>query len=250
MNPAVDENVENNNVRNIPAWVTEEYFENIVFEEIQNCSKILKFKAEPGSAAGDNYASVMVRVLIEVELEDGSQKEFPIMMKTTHAPNTLGAQMVQQMNIFDKEQDVYDKIIPALEKLYCDKGKTVVFGPKSYKLAKAPGVETVVLEDLRPRKFRNVNRLEGLDMEHTKSVLKILSQFHAASAVHYETIGPFPDKFNKGMFEPEIVDMFIEMYKPMVEAMKTIFNKNLDNGEHFTELLVGFILKLVSFIQF
>lgn len=235
------ENENNNNVvPGVPGWVKQEYFENIVAEEVENFSKITNFKAEAGSAAGDNYASVMVRVLIEVELKDGSKKEFPIMMKTTHSSENAAAQMIQQMNIFDKEQDVYDKIIPAFEKLYLDKGKKVVFGPKSYKLAKDPGVETVVLEDLRPRKFKNANRIEGLDMEHTKRVLEILSQYHAASAVHYETVGPFPEKFNKGMFDPAMKEMFAELYKPMVEVMRTTFNKHLEQGEHFTNILVSF----------
>lgn len=234
-NAEVDDGNSNSSV---PSWITQEYFENIISDEIGKFSRITKFKPESGCAPGDNYASVMIRIVIEVELEDGSIKEFPLMMKTTHSESSFGAQMVQEMGIFDKEGEIYEKIIPAFEELYLKHGKKVVFGPKSYKLSKNPGVETIVLEDLRPRKFKNVNRTEGLDLDHTKSVLKILAEFHAASAVYYETLGPFAAKYNIGMFDPSKREMFVELYKPMVEVIKQSFLKNVDNGEHYVEKMV------------
>lgn len=240
MAPKENAEIDNVNKTNIiPSWISQEYFENIISDEIENFSRITKFKPESGSAAGDNYASVIIRILIEVELKDGSIKEFPLMMKTTHAVSSLGGQMIQELGIFDKENEIYENVIPAFENLYNEQGKRVVFGPKSYKLSKHPGVETVILEDLRTRKFKNVNRVEGLDMDHTKSVLKILAEFHAASAVYYETVGPFADKFNIGMFDPSKKDLFAEMYKPMVEIIKQAFIKNVDNGEYYTEKMVS-----------
>lgn len=53
----------------VPKWVTQEYFENICSREIEDFSKISKFVAEPGSGAGENYASIILRVLIECELK-------------------------------------------------------------------------------------------------------------------------------------------------------------------------------------
>lgn len=233
-----------NNGSNVPSWIKQEYFENIISDEIGKYLQIKKFKPESGSAPGDNYASVMVRILIEVELEDGSIKELPLMMKTTHSESSFGGQMVQEMGVFQKESEIYEKIIPAFEKLYNKVDKKVNFGPKSYKLSKDPGVETVVLEDLRPRKFKNVNRIEGLDLDHTKSVLKILAEFHAASAVYYETVGPFADKFNVGMFDPSRKEMMAELYKPMVEVIKQSFVKNVHNGQHYANKMVSRIKTL------
>lgn len=236
-----------NNNFSIPTWIKQEYFENIIADEIGKYSRITKFQPESGSAPGDNYASIMVRILIEVELEDGSLKELPLMMKTTHSTSSAAGQMVNDMGIFDKESEVYDKVIPAFEKLYSDHGKKVVFGPKSYKLSKDPGVETVVLEDLRPRKFKNANRVEGLDLDHTKSVLKMLAEYHAASAVHYETVGPFEEKFNIGLFDPAKKEMLTTMYKPMLDVIKQSFAKNVENAEYYNEKLVCLKIYLVYF---
>lgn len=228
-----------NETTQIPTWVKPEYFENIAVEEIEDFSKITSFKAEPGSAPGENYASVMLRIQMEVELKDGSKKEISLMMKTENPAGSLGAEIAQMAGAFDKESEVYEKIIPAFEKLYLEKGKKVKFGPKYYKLAKDPGEKTVVLEDLKPRQFKNANRFEGLDLDHTKSVLKILAEYHAASAVYYETIGSFPEKFNHGIFERSHKEVFTQMYTPMLGIIKDSCKKYVNNGKHFCEVMVS-----------
>lgn len=53
----------------IPTWISNEYFESICAESVKNFSKITKITAEPGSAVGENYASIILRVLIECELQ-------------------------------------------------------------------------------------------------------------------------------------------------------------------------------------
>uniref|UniRef100_T1GKA5 Uncharacterized protein n=1 Tax=Megaselia scalaris TaxID=36166 RepID=T1GKA5_MEGSC len=59
----------NSSVNEIPDWVTQEIFESICTKEVPNFSKITKFTAEPGIGAGENYASIILRVLIECELK-------------------------------------------------------------------------------------------------------------------------------------------------------------------------------------
>jgi len=53
----------------IPDWVTAERFEDVLKSNVDGYSKVRNFKAEMGSAAGDNYATNMLRVNIEVELQ-------------------------------------------------------------------------------------------------------------------------------------------------------------------------------------
>ncbi|KAL5274236.1 hypothetical protein ACFFRR_000786 [Megaselia abdita] len=218
-----------------PSWVTQEYFKSIVANEIENFSKITKFSVESGSPPGENYASIMLRILIEAELNDGSSQDLSLMMKTTHSLDTDAGKMVADMGIFAKENDIYDNFLPTFEKMYLEKGRKIVFGPKSFKLDKDPGVDTVVLEDLRPKKFKNANRLEGLDLDHTKSVLKKLAEYHAVSAVYYETIGPFPEIFNIGMLDPAKKDFYVPMYSGMMDVIKASFEKNVDNGKYYAD---------------
>lgn len=221
-----------------PAWVKQEYFENVAVQEIENFSKITSFNVESGSAPGENYATVMLRIQMKIELKDGSNQDLSLMMKTAHPSETAGAEMTQMFDVFDKECEVYEKLIPAFEKLYRDKGKKVKFGPKFYKLAKDPGEENIVLEDLKPSHFKNANRLEGLDLDHTKSVLKILAEYHAASAVHYENCGSYPEKFDHGVFDRSNKEIMVQMYSPMVEAIKEVYANYVDNGKHYAEMMV------------
>jgi len=53
----------------IPDWVTAEIFEDLLKANVDGYSKIKNFKADIGSAAGENYATIMLRVKIEVELQ-------------------------------------------------------------------------------------------------------------------------------------------------------------------------------------
>lgn len=60
---------ESNNVNiSVPKWISEEYFVGICTDSIKNFGKITKITAEAGSAIGENYASIILRVLIECEL--------------------------------------------------------------------------------------------------------------------------------------------------------------------------------------
>lgn len=238
------EDISNNN-SNIPSWVSQEYFEDIAASEFKNFSKITKFTVESGAPPGENYASIMLRILIEVELNDGSKEDFSLMMKTTHSKETETGRLIAEMGIFEKETEVYTKYIPAFEKMYLEKGKKITFGPKSYKLSKDPGVETVVLEDLRPKKFKNANRLEGLDLDHTKSVLKKLAEYHAVSAVYRETVGAYPKIFNIAMLDPAKKETYIPLYSGMMDVIKKAFEEHVKNGKYFADKIVSHFLKFV-----
>lgn len=54
---------------NVPDWVQAELFVDVLRESVKGFSKIKSFKADSGSAAGENYATIMLRLNIEVELE-------------------------------------------------------------------------------------------------------------------------------------------------------------------------------------
>lgn len=55
--------------KNVPDWVQAEKFVDVLKESVKGFSKIKSFKANSGSAAGENYSTVMLRLNIDVELE-------------------------------------------------------------------------------------------------------------------------------------------------------------------------------------
>ncbi|XP_064535670.1 uncharacterized protein LOC135426495 isoform X2 [Drosophila montana] len=58
-----------NDVRvKLPEWLKAELFEQLLKDTFQSFKAIKSFKAMPGTKPGDNYATVMLRIELEVEL--------------------------------------------------------------------------------------------------------------------------------------------------------------------------------------
>ncbi|XP_019892343.2 uncharacterized protein LOC101892852 [Musca domestica] len=226
-----------NNVKTsapIPSWIQESLFENVLKENVPEFRCIKKFEVNPGSAAGENYATVILRVNVDVELQDGSTKSLSYMLKTDH-DNDMLKEMMGSHDMFAIEKGMYDDIVPAFEKLYADAGVTVRFGPNSYVLPTEKPY--ILLENLSPRGFKNANRLEGLDQQHVECVLTKLAQWHAASAVYVQKNGPFDEKYRDGFYKEE----FKPMMKIMNDQMTHIFHeaaKTYANYEEYADYLV------------
>ncbi|XP_060648427.1 uncharacterized protein LOC132786057 [Drosophila nasuta] len=185
----------------IPDWVKPDIFIDVLNEFVEGFVRIKNLKADSGSAPGENYATLMLRVNIQVELKDGSEKSISFMLKLPHQ-SEMYLEILKKNNFFEAERTMYNTIIPEMEELYREAGVEVKFGAKSYDLR---GVDSyyVLLEDLAPHGFKNMNRIEGLDQIHTESALRKLSQWHAASAARVANIGPYPEKYSIGFFREE-----------------------------------------------
>ncbi|XP_023292669.2 uncharacterized protein LOC111676020 [Lucilia cuprina] len=206
----------------IPSWIKVFLFEP-VFKEIESQFYQTKnFQAKRALSAGENYATIMLRIEAEIELKDGSSKSITLMLKTAH-DSEMFRQMMKTNNIFDVEATMYRDIVPELEQMYKDVGVEVRFSAKSYLLT--TDQPYILLEDLKPEGFENVNRLEGLDMEHTHAVLKKLAQWHAASANRVALKGPYDKSICEGFVKEETREMaktmFGSMYKVHLDCVKS-----------------------------
>ncbi|XP_016980509.2 uncharacterized protein LOC108045619 isoform X2 [Drosophila rhopaloa] len=195
----------------IPGWVTAELFEDLLKANVEGFSKVKSFKADSGSAAGENYATIMLRVNIEVELQDGKSKPVSYMVKLPHQLEMF-QEMMKRTNIFDIERTMYNQVVPEIEAIYEEVGVDITFGARSYDLKNAK-TDYVALEDLGVKGFKNANRLEGFDQAHTERVLQKLAQWHAASAVRVTTKGSYTDILLDGLYKEENRPMMTEMMK-------------------------------------
>ncbi|XP_017018491.1 uncharacterized protein [Drosophila kikkawai] len=234
----------------IPEWVNAELFEDVLKSSVEGYSKVSTFKAELGSAAGENYATVMLRVQIEVELKDGKTKKVSYMVKLPHQEEMF-REMMKRSNIFDTERTMYNEVVPEMEALYKEAGIEITFGAKSYDLKNAK-TEYVALEDLGIKGFKNANRLEGFDQTHTERVLRKLAQWHAASAVRVATKGPYPEILVHGFFKEESRPMMAEMMSGMLSRFSkvcTTYEGNEDYIDKVKALQPLFIEKCYEFAK-
>ncbi|XP_073819741.1 uncharacterized protein [Musca autumnalis] len=169
-----------NSASNIPHWVEEHLFNTVLRESGQDVKEICEFKVFPALAPGENYASTMLKVELVVKLNDGSSNTQTFMLKVPNKNQHLQEQW-DAWQLFETETQMYEKVIPQIERVYRNAGKQVRFGAHSYRLNTKE--RHIVLEDLTRSGFKTLKRLDGLDMEHCRSVICKMAQWHAASAV-------------------------------------------------------------------
>ena len=209
----------------IPDWIESKLFENILKENVKDFQKILDFKVKHALAPGENYATVMLKIQIEILLNSGESCSKSFMLKVGHDSEFYRQEMTK-FDMFTIESVMYHNIKPELENLYKEIGLEVHFGATSYKLP--IDREYILLEDLTQKGFRNANRLEGLNMEHCKSVLTKIAQWHAASAVRMERKGPYEQRFSKGVLNENgryvLTTMFNNSLKHLLKAARKLKN--------------------------
>ncbi|XP_014093940.2 uncharacterized protein [Bactrocera oleae] len=229
-----------------PKWLTAELFENVLNEYIPKFRKITRFEAKPALAAGENYATVMLRIHIDFELTDTLTDSISLMMKLPQE-NKILQDMMRKHNIFEIEYKMYHEVLPEFKKMYLSAGVNAMFSANCYNIDTPSEFGVILLEDLRPLGYKNANRLEGLNLEHTKAVLERLSQWHAASAARVETKGIYPEIIAKGMFsetQRETMENFSATIKPQfLSSIKTI-----EGSEDYMDDLVNVLHNITDLL--
>ncbi|XP_018804371.1 PREDICTED: uncharacterized protein LOC108978500 [Bactrocera latifrons] len=207
----------------LPEWLKAELFADLLQQNVPNFKRITNFIAEIWEGAGENYGNVLASVNLDAELEDGKIQNFSYVIKLPI--DSVQEFMANYHNIIDTENAIYKDVIPEIEQMYRDAGVDLKFGTKYFDLKTPSKYGVVLMEDLRPHGFKNVNRLEGFDVEHTKAALKKLAQWHAASAVRVETKGQYPKVVTDGIFNEgmlTMIELMAELTMPLyLECVRT-----------------------------
>lgn len=155
--------------------------------------------------------------------------------------NEILKDIMRKHNIFEIEYRMYHEILPEFKKMYLDAGVNAMFSANCYNIDTPSEFGVILLEDLRPLGYKNANRLEGLNLEHTKAVMERLAQWHAVSATRVETKGIFPEIFIGGMFnesQRDPMNNFNATIKlPFLSSITTI-----EGSENYMDDLVNDLL--------
>ena len=111
-----------------PKWMDRFFFSDILRKEY-DLFKVITYTVEPANKKGENYASMLYRVKMNVENSATGLETKSFIAKVAH--NTgMSKEMSKIFNLFPKETEMYDVIIPNFEKMYKDVGEDVTFGPR------------------------------------------------------------------------------------------------------------------------
>ena len=151
-----------------------------------------------------------------------------------------GGELVNKLSLFPKEMDMYQKYLPAFEKLYKDVGWNIQLGPKCLYVEQNNNRINLVFEDLSERKFKNLNRLNGCDMMHMKRILRRLAELHAVSAVYEEQNGAYPESFQRGFVSEKGEEFQKSMFNVKVNAYKkAMLQWGLEDAQKYLDNFVS-----------
>lgn len=92
--------------------------------------RVVTFNIGPANKKGENYASAMFRVRIKIETSDNGRIQDCDYVVKVNPDKGAGGDFTEMINVFPKEIQMYDTIIPAFEDLYRKVGEPVQFGPR------------------------------------------------------------------------------------------------------------------------
>lgn len=112
-----------------PTWVDKFYFSDLLRKDYSQF-KIVRFNVEPLNAKGENYASLMYRVKLTFENSETGLAHRNFVVKTNLLMDGVDAKLMEAFNVFPKEIQMYNEVIPEFEALYKNIGESVQIGPK------------------------------------------------------------------------------------------------------------------------
>ncbi|XP_017111274.1 uncharacterized protein LOC108135162 [Drosophila elegans] len=226
-----------NELLHIPKWVNEDYFLPILEKDVENFDKIVTLTPIAATAPGENYTSIMIRVIVDILLKDGSEQQVSYILKTMLEADS-GADVVNGMGLFPKERKMYEVHIPQFVKLYKEAGLDIELAPKCLHVEATAELITLVFEDLSRQNFKNFDRLKGFDLAHMRHVLRKLAELHAASAVARELNGPYDPLYSISMYNEKSRDMFESLGKlRQVQFHKAMRQWDLEDAERYISQL-------------
>ncbi|KAM7360746.1 uncharacterized protein ACRADG_007444 [Cochliomyia hominivorax] len=188
-------------VEDAPEWLTKDYMELCLRSYYKdNNLKLMKMQAKPALGKGENYGGVLTRV--KAEFKTGcsrhTNKKGCYIIKTSFEGDEFAMKAMEPYDIFNREIQIYEEILPKLKLLLREiKDEEQIFAET---LAVDKEKSALIFEDLNDRNFIMPNRLEGLDMDAAKLVLRKLAKMHATSAVLNEREPHSLESYDCGMF--------------------------------------------------
>lgn len=172
-----------------------------------------------GSNFGDGFVAEIVRAKIKgTQLVKGVQEESELVLVLKLPPENKTRREQMGMKVFEREVTVYNEILPMFQKFQLDKGlkrgQGFVSFPKCYYASfdEAKDESVIIMEDIRPKGFKMLNKYKTVDYPHATAVLETIAQFHGLSLAMKDQCPGLFEKF-KGLKDSMGDGMITDMMK-------------------------------------
>lgn len=187
--------------------------------EKNNSIHVERFTHAPAVAAGNNYASMLLRSNVKYK-KDGKACEKSLIIKTAVSDPEM-AKSIAEYGIYQREVLMYDRILPQFHRLLESYGDHEKLFPEAiYADTKN---STLIFEDLKEKGFSLADRLNGVDQNHVDLVIRKIAKFHACSMVLVENGIENFNEFRKPPFTDDgsSKKYFDGMSKAFLEQIQT-----------------------------
>ncbi|KAJ8879479.1 hypothetical protein PR048_020087 [Dryococelus australis] len=179
----------------IPEWFTPEFFEKTLRKEKGAEVVSVKIKdVELVETCGANFSNTLYRVTLMID----DSGEVSLVVKTPPFLKFLKDHILRE-SVFEKEANMYRKILPAMYDVAAEKGTSMLREPLAAGAYDSSRRHVIIMDDLTALNMTSANQRQGLDFGHCIVALRALARFHALSAVVLEQ-------------NPRILDTHLEKY--------------------------------------
>ncbi|XP_055696334.1 uncharacterized protein LOC129797607 [Lutzomyia longipalpis] len=173
-----DSNHYNKDEINPPDFLNQDFFENVLREsENDKALKITQLKLVPGTKPGDHFASIMFKAIISYTSKGKTIEDRALVIKTMPVEEGIKKDMLKDMPIFDREIDMYTKVLPEMMRVMESIGDKEVLAPRLIYHSTDP--PTLIFEDITKLGYEMHNGF--FDFTNTVLIIKKLAKFHAVS---------------------------------------------------------------------
>uniref|UniRef100_A0A1L8DYK0 Putative ecdysteroid kinase n=1 Tax=Nyssomyia neivai TaxID=330878 RepID=A0A1L8DYK0_9DIPT len=161
-----------------PDFLNQDFFEKVLQQsENDKLLKITNLNLVPGTKPGDHFASIMFKAIISYTSKGKEIAERSLVIKTVPVEDGLKKDMLQDMPIFDREIDMYTKILPEMKLIMESINDKEEFAPRLIYHSTDPLI--LIFDDITKYGYEMT---EGFfDFANTTKIVKKLAKFHALS---------------------------------------------------------------------
>lgn len=150
----------------------EHFFESVLNKlHFPNAPSELKLDVKSAVEDGEQYSSEILRVRVAYTVNDAACEKQFILKKSDNVKRSF--------DVFAKENGVYEKIIPLIEKRFGESGYVLRLAPKCYQSSVEDSY--LLLEDMAAESFANIDRKVGLNRAQLEKCIEKVAKWHAAT---------------------------------------------------------------------
>lgn len=201
------------------SWITEEFLEGLLSQhEKSDKIKVIEKSVTPAVGFGNNYMSMLHRVIVKF-CENGSNSKEQHLIIKQFPSSQIGQKFVEELKLFEREISIYTEILPKINDIFRRFSNEPFLAPMAYP---SPMENVLIMEDLKIKGYEMVNRQDQLPFDHCIEALKSLSQLHVLSIVLEKEYPGTLDKITCAFFSEKTRDTmepFMKEYFPMISKL-------------------------------